>query len=138
MSREAARTAVMSAIQTLAATWVAYPLLVEYENRTVVNLSTQDNPYLCVDLVYISAEQAELSRSPRHRAFGHIKLTVHIKKGQGVKPANDLLEHFFVPLQQSDTLGPVRTFAADFVRATERDGWMLYPVLVPFYCDTVY
>jgi len=138
MSRELARVAVATRIEELKATWTAYALLVEQENLQAVNLATQVLPYLKVELVYISAEQAEISRNPRHRAYGHVLLTACVREGQGTKRANELLEHFYVPLQMQDGLPPLRTFAADFVRSKLKEGWVHTPVLIPFYYDTVY
>ena len=52
MSREACRVAVVAAIEAAKATWSAYTLVIEYDNRNVDIDALGGNPYLC--LLYTS------------------------------------------------------------------------------------
>lgn len=136
-TREQARVALVNAVEALKATWTAYPLLVEYDNRITVNRGTQTNPFLCVSLNYMGGEQLSLGTNPGYRNMGVIALEAHIKEGQGSKLANDLLQHFFPILQMTDAFAPLRTYAGRHTSKPPKDGWDNEIVLIPFWYDTL-
>jgi hypothetical protein len=134
-TREQARLALTTKIEELKATWVAYNLLVEYDNLNTVNLPTQTDPYLCVSLVHAGGWQIDLATAPRQRFVGSILLEAKVKEGQGTKLAYDLLQHFYPSLQMTDRLAPLRTHAGKFVEIPAASGWYTAAVLIPFWYD---
>lgn len=138
MSRETARIALTTAIEARRSTWSAYPLEVELPNQNVIDPATQSNPFLKVMFLYIDAYQANLGPTGFHRAIGHVVLEAWVKEGAGVKLANDLLEHFYPSLHMKDTMPPVRTYAAMFVKAYNKSGYFVTPILIPFWHDDSY
>lgn len=133
---EQARTAVMTKVAALAATWTAYTLVIEYDNRNNVNYGTQTLPFLDVELFHISGEQASLGETPTHRLRGSIILTARVKVGQGMSTANTLLEHFYPSMQMTDTMSPVRTYAARIVTAAPKEGWAGISAVIPYWYDS--
>jgi hypothetical protein len=135
MSAETARVAIVTAVKALAATWSAYTLAVEYDNRNLVNLGTQVSPYLSVEIMLIDGEQASLGPDAAHRVYGSIILTAWVHRGSGDKPANDLLAHFYPSLHMSDAMPPVRTSAAKLVNAKPSKDWFGKSAVIPFWYD---
>lgn len=134
-TREDVRVALTTKINALKATWAAYTLIVEYDNRTLVNLATQQNPYLKVSIVYMDGFQVDMAASPTHRVLGTIIVEAFTKEGGGSKMANDLLQHFYPNLQMSDAMPPIRTYAAQFKTGRLFDGWQPEAVIIPFWYD---
>lgn len=132
MSREAARVDITTAIQTAAAAWVTYPVLVDYENRELVDYAAQINPYLAVDIVYYSAEQMDLGTSPFVGVQGQIALAVCVQEGRGTAKANLLMDHFTTALQLKNW-SLVRTKVARPQRTVTRKGWYCLVTLVDFW-----
>lgn len=137
MSREAARIAVVTAVQALRATWTDYALEVEYGNA-LLDMSKQTKPFLRVTVLYSDAFQVDMGSTPRHRATGGILLEALAKEGSGDKVQNLLLEHFYKPLHMKDTFTPIRTQAAKFLPVKPAiDGWSNCGVVVPFWYDDI-
>lgn len=137
MSREAARVAVVTAVQALRAAWADYDLTVEYGN-TLIDISKQSTPFLRVTVMYGDAFQVDLGAQPRHRASGGILLEALAKEGSGDKVQNQMLEHFYKPLHMSDAYPPLRTSAAKFLAVRPPiDGWATVGVAVPFWYDDI-
>ncbi len=130
---EQARSAIATAVNNLAATWVTYTLEVEWDNRNTINFATQTNPYLCVEIMLIDGTQAGLTAT--QRVFGSLILTARVRKGQGTSSANTLLQHFYPSLQMSDTMFPVRTHAARIVSAGIVNDWAGQSAVIPFWYD---
>ena len=136
-TREQARVALVNAVEALKATWTAYPLTVEYDNRMAVNRATQTNPFLCVKLRYMGGEQIALGENGGHRLMGIIELEANVKEGQGSKLANDLLQHFYPSLHKTDAHSPLRTYAARFSSKPPTKGWDNEVALIPFWFDAL-
>ena len=130
---EQARTAIATRVNALVATWVAYTLEVEWDNRNNINFATQTNPYLCVEIMLIDGQQAGLTST--HRVFGSLILTARVRKGQGTALANALLEHFYPSLQMSDSMFPVRTHAARIIQEKPVNDWAGQTAVIPFWYD---
>lgn len=135
-TREQARVAITTKVNTLKVAWVAYPLIVEYDNRTLVNLATQQNPYLKVSIQYMNGYQVDMSTTPNHRMIGTIIVEAFTKEGGGSKMANDLLQHFYTGLHMTDSMPPVRTYAAQFKTGRLFDGWQPEAAIIPFWFDS--
>ena len=134
-SREDVRQAIVTAIEARKASWADNTLIVEYDNRELVNRDTHVNPFLCVELLYIDGYQASLFPDPVHRILGTIILTAKVKQGSGSKAANDLLDHFYTAIHLTDTITPIRTHAAKLVRAKSEAGWVGESAVIPFWYD---
>lgn len=136
MSLEAIRSSVATAIASIATTFTAYGLKVEYDNRIVVDTRAQTNPFLRVETRLVNGEQITYGTDPTHRIYGQIHLAAAVRAGTGRAEANKLLDHFYPKLHRK-RLGVVRTFAAVPAKELEHDGWVYYPILVPFYSDHI-
>jgi hypothetical protein len=136
MTTEAIRSAVVTAVEAAKATFApGYTLIIEYDNRILIDTQTQTNPYLCVDIRLIAGEQADIADNPIHRIYGSIALIACIKEGAGRKLANDILDHFYPKLQRKTLGGVVRTRMASFEREFSKQGWAYYIAVIPFWSD---
>ena len=132
MSREAARIDINTAISVAAAAWGAYTVLVDYENRDLVDYASQTNPHLAVDIVYYDGKQMDLGAAPTIGRYGQIMLAVCVQEGQGTSRANQLMDHFESALQLKNW-SLVRTHAAKPQRSVNRKGWFCLVTLVDFW-----
>lgn len=135
--RERARKALTIKIESLKATFAAYPLEVEYANGDLINTALQTKPYLKVGIQYQGGRQLELALEPGHRLMGFVVIEACTKEGSGTKMANELLSHFYPALQMRDTIPPLRTMAARFAPVPLKDGWTGEAALIPFWMDSV-
>lgn len=134
--RERARIALITKVEALRANFYDYPLVIEYANLPVVNLSMQTDPYLRVGLKYADGNQIDLGTDPGHRLLGTIVLEARVKEGMGTGQANSLLAHFYPSIHMKDTLQPLRTRAARFATPPNKDGWATETALIPFWLDS--
>lgn len=134
---EQARVALVTKIEALKATWLAYPLLVQYDNRESINYSTQVNPFLRVSIDYFNGAQIALGPNGGHRMMGVILLEAWVKVGQGSKLGNDLLLHFYPSIHMTDLLPPLRTRAAEFRTGNKINGWIATAAVIGFHHDVL-
>ena len=128
--------AIVSAIEAKKASWSTYPLVIEYDNRIIVDLKTQTNPFLDARVIFMDGEQVNLGVNPRTRFFGQLHLSAVVREGSGWKQARDLLD-FFIPALAVQTLGgTVRMAGSRPAKQHPHLGWVYYPVLFPFEADT--
>jgi len=132
---EDARQAIVTKVEALRTTYADPSLVVEYDNRNLVNKATQTAPYLCVEIMNISGDQIDLGPGSRHRVMGSIILTARVRKGAGVKAANELLAAFYPSMHMTDSMIPVRTRAARLVRAKDEGDWAGESAVIPFWYD---
>ena len=136
MSREQIRQDVNTAVQAIVTSYnltVAKPLVVEYDNRIVVDTTTQVDPFLCVSLKFNDAFQPELQQK-LHRFMGFIQLSVASKEGAGTAGANKILDYFY-PKLHATRLGTVRTLMADVMPDRPHLGWIYQTMAIPFWSD---
>lgn len=139
MTQEAARQALVTRIEALKNTFTGgYPLIIEYDNREVVNRATQSDPFLCVKLVYQDGSQASLGPTADSRVFGTIVLEANVKIGAGIKAANELLEHFYPSVHQRDDMPPLRCWSARLVTPRPEGAWAKSVAVIPFWYDRAY
>ena len=134
MGLETIRVDITTAVKAAALLFTAYPLIVEYDNREMVDTKTQTDPFLTVEIKMLDGEQADLSSNPTHRMYGQIHMSAAVPMGTGRSMANILLDHFYPRLQRK-TLGTVKTEMAVPANRVEHLGWYYYPVLIPFWSD---
>lgn len=135
MTREEIRGVIVDLVEARAASWSAWPLLIEYDNRLVVDLKTQQDPYLCIDIAYISGEQVDLAGTD-HRVYGQVHVMAAIREGGGTAKANQLLD-FFVPALHMKASGGLRLWGSKPVSKQPHLNWVYYPVIIPFDADTL-
>lgn len=111
-----------------------YTLLVDYDNRELVDMATQVNPFLQVSVRPLDGEQAALGDSAEHRISGVIALTAAAPCGSGTSKVNKLLDHFVKELQ-GKSFGTVRTHFARPGGDKEHLQWYYVSFLVPFWSD---
>lgn len=137
VTREQARQVVTTRVESLKASFTDYAVIVEYDNREVVNRASQSNPFLAVTLVYIDGMQINLGPSSQHRPIGTIVVEAWDKEGAGTARVNKLLDHFYRGLHMTDSMAPVRTHAARFSsKRVPEQGWIAQAALIPFWFDT--
>lgn len=134
-TRESFRQAVVTAVEARKALWVGYSLIVEYDNRIIVDTQTQTNPFLCVEIQYLDGEQVDLGGSPNHRVYGSLTVAAAVKEGSGSKLANELLQHFY-PALHLTTIDGARMWGAKPEKTKPHRGWVYHPVSIPFDFDT--
>lgn len=132
MSREAARIDIATAVNAAAAAWVSYPVVVDYENRDLVDYASQVKPFLGVDIVYHGGEQMDMGPSPLVGAYGSIALAVCVPEGKGTSESNLLMDHFTTRLQLKQW-ALVKTEAARPQPSVPRKGWYCLVTLINFW-----
>lgn len=132
MSYAQARTDIATAVAAAVAAWVAYPLVVEMDNRSAVNYDTQQKPFLQVDSYYLGGDQLDLGDSPLVKQYGQIMLSVVSKEGTGIAESAALAD-FLVPYFELKNFVVVRTHAAEPQKSRILRGWHYQPVLIPFW-----
>jgi hypothetical protein len=133
MGRETIRKDITAAVS--AAVTTLYPkMVVEYDNRVIVDTATAQAPFLQCNIRFVDSEQRELAPDSATRYRGQIELAVAVKDGQGVAEAYKVLDAL-VPLLQRKALGTVRTYNAQSVRDKPHLGWVYFPSLIPFWSD---
>jgi hypothetical protein len=136
-NRENIRVAITTEVARLASLWTEYVLAIETEGRSV-DTATQTDPYLCLEITFQDGMQADLNTRPIHRIIGGIVLSAAVKKGEGSRKADRLLEHFYSAMQMTDRMSPARTYATSFLPTEESPTWMKYRAIIPFWADVRY
>lgn len=132
MNETLARAAIMTVIQQAVDDWDDFPLLVETENRRIIDQATQVNPYLRVWIDFLGAQQAELGLNPLVRQTGQIMVQVVVKCDSGTRlPAT--LRDFLRPYLSLKNLGGLQTSVAEIYKSKEIKGWEHYPLLINFW-----
>jgi hypothetical protein len=132
MTREEVRQAVVALVEARRAAWSSYTLVVEYDNRILVDTKTQTNPFLCVNIAYI----ARLKGNRQRTVYGQLHISAAVRENEGSAKANELLD-FFVPSLHMRSSGNLRLWGSSPVKERPHLGWVYYPVIVPFEADTL-
>ena len=128
------RQQLVAEVEVLRGTFTAHPLSVEYDNRDNINMLIQRDPFLCVEVMYIGGQQADLSNKPVHRIIGMLVLTAKNREGAGSSGGYKLLEHFYPNLQHR-AIGNVRLEMAEFSKPRLVGGWWAVSAMLPFYIN---
>jgi hypothetical protein len=135
MSLETIRTDIVTAVEAAKAGFnLGYTLVVEYENRIVVDTKTQTNPFLTVETIILDGSQLEIANAPHHRLLGQIHIAAAVPDGSGASQANRLLD-WFIPKLHGKTFNTVRTKLAVPSKPIPHLGWQYYGVAIPFWSD---
>jgi hypothetical protein len=138
MSTQLMRQGIVTVIEQARAAWNAgghgYQLLVDYENRNAVDLASQVDPYLAVDIVFRDGEQIDLGDSPVVCDDGQIMLAVGVKEGSGTQKASELLDFIRPYLQLRDDIpNGVRTRVGRPQPPKTLVGFYYLPLVVGFW-----
>lgn len=134
MTFDQVRQDIVTEIERAKTAWIDYPLRVDYDNLSVTDLATQEDPYLMVDILWGDSQQLDLGESPLVADYGLIALAAGVKEGQGTASLLKLLYHFRPYLQLRDNLGVVRTRAAGLAqKPVVRGGFYYMTMMVPFW-----
>lgn len=137
MSLESIRVSVATAVENIRSGFnLGYTLVIEYDNRLIVDTKTQLNPFLTVNVKMISGEQKDLSDHPTHRIHGQIVLSAAVPEMEGSSKALKLLD-FFYPGLQRKKLGNITTWTASPAPVHPHLGWEYYSIVIPFWSDQV-
>lgn len=132
MTRETARIDIATAIQAAAAAFPNYPVIVDYENKALIDYAAQDDPYLAVDIVYYDGKQMDLGPNPMVGTYGRIVLAVCVQDGRGTSKANVLMDYFSHNLQLKK-LFLVQTEIARPQPSVDRKGWYCLVTMINFW-----
>lgn len=135
MSREAIRTDVVTAVEAAKIGFTpGYTLVIEYDNRIIVDTKTQTDPFMCIKLFLLDAHQSNLGDNPLHRVTGQIHIQAAVPEGEGTRKANEILD-WFVPKLHRKALGSIRTFMSVPAKPTPHLGWEYHTAIIPFWTD---
>lgn len=136
MSEVTARAEIMNVIAQIVEDFTAYPLVVEPDNRKVVDQGTQTKPYLAVMIDFLTERQMDLSNRPRVQAQGQIVICVVVKENSGTA-AGATLRDFIEPYFSLKNLGTVNCHATEKQRTKVIAGWEYMPILINFWQNKV-
>lgn len=109
-------------------------VVIQYDNRDIVETTTQSGPFLDVSIEYIDGEQVDLSNKPVHRIVGLLVLTARVREGSGSAGAYDLLSNFYMKLHGRQ-VGDVKLAMSKFSRPKKVDGWWGVASFMPFHIN---
>lgn len=132
MTLTEANAAIMTTVVQLVQDHAAYPLVIETDNRDVVDLALQEQPYLQVTVDFMGADQISLGEKPRVKQHGQLLLCAVAKGGTG-KAASLALLDFVMPYFDMESMGGVEFHAAEAAGAKEIKGLWRATALVNFY-----
>lgn len=132
MTFEAARIALTTQFEAALAAYPSTAPKVQYDNRNLVDISKQIEPYLVFNIVNMTGRQLDLSNKPLSAQYGQLVLTAMAKENTGSSKANTLLD-FFLPRLELKELGTVRTHTGMATKSFTQNGWEGYPILIPFW-----
>jgi hypothetical protein len=133
MSFEADTISIRNEIERARLAWSAYSLVVEYSNKSNLDLAKQLQPYVMADVVWYDGTQLDLGSRPMVQDMGQIILACGVKEGTGSIMAERLRDHFRPYLQLRDNLGNVRTHAAQAQKPVTVKGFEYYPLVIGFW-----
>lgn len=136
MSRENIRETVANLVAGLVTQYTTdtgKQLIVEYDNRIVVDTTTQEEPFLCVAVEFKDAIQPELTKRI-HRFIGFIRVSVASKVGDGTAKSNQILDYFYPKIHGKDH-DKVRCLMADVMPDRPHLGWVYQTMAIPFWSD---
>ena len=131
---EAVYRELVTATEAARAAWVGppTPLVVTYENRTLVDLAAQVDSYLCADVHFLDGEQDSLGGSVVDVIeYGQLHLVAHTRRDAGTLKGRQILDHFR-PFVELKSFTVCRTMAARGHATYDRPGWHCIPLVVPF------
>lgn len=123
---------IITVVKQIIASHTLYPLVVEQENKATVDQASQSNPYLKVEIRFMSADQVELSEQHQLvEQWGQLWLTAVCKPGAGTAGVKALLD-FVTPYFDCKHFGIIRCRAVAAVAGKDVKGLWHAPAIVNF------
>ncbi len=135
MKQEQARAALYAATASAISNLTPTPA-VQWDNRNLVDMGSQVDPYLAVDFVVSGGSQKSLGKTKVVRYLGMLVICAAAREGQGVKLLLQWLDALTSPLQMRD-IGGVVTQAAMPQAPKDVLGWHIRPLALPFWYDDI-
>jgi hypothetical protein len=135
MMQEAERIALYQAASVAISTLDPIPQ-VQWDNRDLVDMGKQVDPFLCIDFVVASGVQKSLGNVKVVRYTGMLAMLALIKQGQGISAAVKMIDSLAHALQMKNIDGVV-TEAAMPQAPKDINGWHHRPLVVPFWFDDI-
>ena len=125
---------IRTVLDRIIADWgsVPYTLKIEGNNRDVIDLAKQTDPFICADILNLTGGQFDLAKNPRSKQLGQVQLAVVDKKGQGTGRIEVVLD-FIAPYFSAKDLATVRFHTAALTKHYEKAEWYYQPVVIPFW-----
>lgn len=136
VTRNDIREKVVQYCETRRAAWSEWDLTVEYPNIKLVDFNTQSKPFVSISIMYDGGNGIGMGYGSIHRVLGNLIIESYAKRGTGVIKMNDLIDHFYRGISDTDALYPMRTFAAGFTPQREADDWLAVSAVIPFWYDS--
>jgi hypothetical protein len=128
---ESARAAIVSHLKTYLDS--AHPsLVVQYDNRDVVNVETQTEPYLCCEVTFMDGEAGSIGSEPLGRYYGAVWLSINVKQGDGSAEALTLLGELAGLFKSQMLANLVYTGVPRPLPGRPGAGWWVSSLRVPF------
>lgn len=132
MSQSVARQDIAAAIEAARAAWTPYNLVVEQENRDIIDQVTQVNPYVGVDVVFYDGQQMDLGPDPLQGVYGHIFLAVCTQEGKGTSGVTPVMDYMSKALSRK-TFSLVKTMVPKPQPYVIKKGWYCQISLINFW-----
>lgn len=132
MSQAQVYDEIMQVLQQAAADHTTYALTIETGNRSVVDQSTQVDPYLKAEIKFLTGDQLDLGTAPKTEQWGQIWLSACCKEGDGELELMKLLD-FLAPYFAYKSLGLTQCRAVVRVQPKTINGVYRLPALVNFF-----
>jgi hypothetical protein len=126
------RLDVMTVVKQIQTDWTAYPLLVETDNRVIIDQATQANPYLRVEIVPLVSDQMDLGAHPHVRQTGQILLYAVAKEGAGAALSEALLD-FVTPYFDLKRFTTIQCHSVQAQKPIAKTGWWWNPAIVNYF-----
>jgi len=133
MTSAAAQQAIIAQFDLALAAYPTTKPKVQYPNRNGVDLATQVEPYIGLDIVNITGQQLDLNPKPMSVQAGQIVITAFCKDSSGWLGAANLLDYFLPSFELKNLSAGVRTHSAVYAKSNSAKGWEGYPLVVPFW-----
>jgi hypothetical protein len=134
MPYEHIRKALTAVVETARAGAPVANVLVEYENRALLDTQKQSVPYLKFKLHFMDGRNASMGLGARYRAYGNLTLTVAVKEGKGTSESLQMVS-YLRPLLHSKVVQGIHLQDASLHPNVPHLGWIYSPLLVPFWYD---
>lgn len=132
MNETLARAALMTVMQQIVDDWTLYPLVVEPDNRDLVDQVLQLDPYVKVEIDFLGSEQADMADVPLEKHVGQMMIYVVSRKGSGTVDGA-ILRDFIRPYFSLKKFGVLQCHSAEIYKSKEIKGWEYWPILLNFY-----
>lgn len=130
-----AQNSIQTVLAQIQADWqlaTGKTLVIELDNRDVVDQGTQQDVYLSVEIIPMNGEQADMADRPKVLQEGQILLSAVARCGSGASESNVLLD-FLTPYFDMKDLANVRCHAVKAVQPKEKNGWRYAPAIVDYW-----